>query len=114
MTSKVFFRQFESYLKDNGIELKYTHNGQVLGADDYEDLYKLTYQYALTQSLLLEQTILMSRFSKMEYDTVTLTQHGQKKLLDVRKRMTGLIKPDEKQVMDELNDNKIVEVIEGD
>ena len=107
MVSKTFFREFENYLKDNGVELKYTHNDEVLNASDYETFFKLIYQFAHAQSILTGQDVDMSRWARMNYNIINPTITTEKKLEEINKLQGRLIPLTINSIMDCFNDNNL-------
>ena len=63
MISKAFFKRFETYLKENGVEVQYKHNNQVLESQDFENMFDLIYLFALSTSIISEKVLRLTSSS---------------------------------------------------
>ena len=112
MISKAFFRRFETYLKENGVEIQYKHNDKELEAEDYEKMFDLIYLFALSTSIVSEKDVDLGSWARMNYTTINPMMLTEKKINEITTLKNSLIPMKESDIVDSILDKSIFKILE--
>lgn len=112
MISKAFFNRFENYLKENGIEVQYTHNGQILKAEDFEKMFDLIYLFALSTSLVSEKDVNLGSWARMNFTVINPMLVTEKKINEINQLKNSLIPMKESDIMDSILGRSLFKILD--
>ena len=112
MISKAFFKRFENYLKENGVEVQYKHNKQDLTSEDYEKMFDLIYLFALSTSIVSEKDVDLGSWARMNYTIINPMLLTEKKINEITKLKNSLIPMQEEDIVNSILGKKVCEILE--
>lgn len=112
MISKAFFKRFENYLKENGIEVQYKHNNKTLISEDYEHMFDLIYLFALSTSIVSEKDVDLGSWARMNFTIINPMLVTEKKINEINRLKNSLVPMNEFDIVNTILDKKVCEVLE--